>query len=137
MGQGSGILREETGQWNGSRGQGSGTRAGEGHHARAVMQPAQKKGKATPTEEATFKAMLERATGRYRGNPSGIATITERTIAAMGLQPDRNEVLAVTANILAYRKEMTTGKGKHKRRFQTEEMSAAVRDCLKQYSDAQ
>jgi hypothetical protein len=53
------------------------------------------------------------------------------------LQPDRNEVLAVTANILAYRKEMTTGKGKHKRRFQTEEMSAAVRDCLKQYSDAQ
>ena len=67
----------------------------------------------------------------------GIATTTERTIAAMGLQPDRNEVLAVTANILAYRKAMNNGKGKHKRRFLTEEMSAAVRDCLKQYSNAQ
>jgi hypothetical protein len=55
----------------------------------------------------------------------------------MGLQPDRNEVLAATANILAYRKAMNNGKGKHKRRFLTEEMSAAVRDCLKQYSNAQ
>jgi hypothetical protein len=101
------------------------------------MQPAQKKAKATPTEEVTFKAMLEKATDRYRGNPSGIASITERTIAAMGLKPDRNEVLAVTANILAYRKATNNGKGKHKRRFQTEEMSAAVRDCLNQYSNAQ
>ena len=86
--------------WQGSR-----TRAGEGHYARAVIQPAQKKEKATPTEEVTFKAVLEKATDRHRGNPSGIATITERTIAAMGLQPDRTEVLAVTANILVYRKE--------------------------------
>jgi hypothetical protein len=68
------------------------------------MEPAQKKERATPKEEVTFRAMLEKATDRYRGNPSGIATITERDIAAMGLQPDRNEVLAVTANILAYRK---------------------------------
>jgi hypothetical protein len=95
------------------------------------------KEKVTPTEEATFKTMLERATDRYRGNPSGIAAITERTIAAMGLKPDRNEVLAVTANILAYRKATSNSKGKHKRRLPTEEMSVAVRDCLQQYSSAQ
>ena len=126
-----------TGQWNGSRGQGSGTRAGQGNYARAVMQPEQKKEKVTPTEEATFKTMLERATDRYRGNPSGIAAITERTIAAMGLKPDRNEVLAVTANILAYRKASSNSKGKHKRRLPTEEVSVAVRECLQQYSSAQ
>ena len=73
----------------------------------------------------------------YRGNPSGIAAMTEKAIVAMGLQSDRNGVLAVTANILAYRKATNHGKGKHKRRFQTEEMSAAVRDCLKQYSNVQ
>ena len=101
------------------------------------MQPAQKKEKGTPTEEATFKTMLERATDRYRGNPSGIAAITERTIAAMGLKPDRNEVLAVTANILAYRKATSNSKGKHKRRLPTEEVSVAVRECLQQYSSAQ
>jgi hypothetical protein len=106
------------------------------------MEPAQKKARATPKEEVAFRAMLEhrRRTGTgYRGNPNGIciAAITERAIATMGLTPDRNEVLAVTANILAYRKAMNNGKGKHKRRFQTEEMSAAVRDCLTQYSNAQ
>jgi hypothetical protein len=125
-----------TGQWNGSRGQGSGKRAGQGNYARAVMQPTQKKEKVTPTEEATFKSMLEKATDRFRGNPSGIAAITERTIAAMGLKPDRNEVLAVTANILAYRKATSNSKGKHKRRLPTEEMSVAVRECLQQYSSA-
>jgi hypothetical protein len=87
-------------------------------------------------EEATFKSMLEKATDRFRGNPSGIAAITERTIAAMGLKPDRNEVLAVTANILAYRKATSNSKGKHKRRLPTEEMSVAVRECLQQYSSA-
>ena len=122
---------------NGSRGQGSRTRAGEGHYARAVTEPAQKKARETPKDEVAFRAMLVQATDRYRGNTNGIAAITERTIAVMGLKPDRNEVLAVTANILAYRKATNNGKGKHKRRFQTEEMSAAVRDCLNQYSNAQ
>jgi hypothetical protein len=62
--------------------------------------------------------------------------MTEKAIVAMGLQPDRNEVLAVTAKILAHCKATNHGKGKHKRRFQNEEMSAAVRDCLKQCSNA-
>jgi hypothetical protein len=101
------------------------------------MGPAQKKARGTPKEEVTSRAVLVQATDRHRGNPNGIAAITERAIVAMGLKPDRNEVLAVTANILAYRKATNNGKGKYKRRFQTEEMSAAVRDCLKQYSNAQ
>jgi hypothetical protein len=93
------------------------------------MEPAQKKARDTTKEEGTFRAMLVQATGRYRyrGNPSGTAAMMEKAIVAMGLQPDRNEVLAVTAKILAYR-TANHGKYKHKRMFQNEEMSAAVRD---------
>ena len=69
--------------------------------ARAVMEPAPKKAK-VQNEEDTFREMLVKATDRYRGNPSGIAAMTERAIVAMGVQPDRSEVLAVTAKILAY-----------------------------------
>jgi hypothetical protein len=128
-----------SGWGNISRGQGSsggdnrGGRSSTGS-ARAVMEPAQKKARDTTKEEDTFRAVLVQATDRYRGNPSGIATMTEKAIAAMGLQPDRNEVLAVTAKILAYRKA-NHGKGKHKRRFQNEEMNVAVRDCLEKYSN--
>jgi hypothetical protein len=100
------------------------------------MEPAPKKAK-VQNEEDTFREMLVKATDRYRGNPSGIAAMTERAIVAMGVHPDRSEVLAVTAKILAYRKATNHGKGNHKRRFQTEEMSAAVRDWLNQYSNAQ
>jgi hypothetical protein len=69
--------------------------------ARAVMEPAPKKAK-VQNEEDTFREMLVKATDRYRGNPSGIAAMTERAIVAMGVHPDRSEVLAVTAKILAY-----------------------------------
>jgi hypothetical protein len=51
----------------------------------------------------------------------------------MGVQPDRSEVLAVTAKVLAYRKA-NHGKGKHRGRFQNEEMNKAVRDCLEKYA---
>jgi hypothetical protein len=80
--------------------------------------------------------MLLKATDSYRGNPTGIAAMTEQAIKAIGVKPDRSEVLAVTAKILAYRKA-NHGKGKHKGMFQNEEMNQAVRDCLhvEKYAD--
>jgi hypothetical protein len=97
------------------------------------MEPAPKKAKAQ-NEEDTFREMLVKATDRYRGKPRGVAAMTEKAIVAMGVQPDRSEVLAVTAKILAYRKA-NHGKGKHRGRFQNEEMHKAVRDCLEQYAN--
>jgi hypothetical protein len=97
------------------------------------MEPASKKAKGQ-NEEDTLRGMLEKATGRYRGNPAGIAAMTERAIKAIGVKPDRSEVLDVTAKILAYRKA-SHGKGKHRGRFQNEEVNQAVRDCLGKYAD--
>jgi hypothetical protein len=78
--------------------------------------------------------MLTKATHNYRVDPTGIAVMTGKSIKAIGVKPDRSEVLAVTAKILAYRKA-NHGKGKHKGRFQNEEMNQAVRDCLEKYAN--
>jgi hypothetical protein len=79
--------------------------------------------------------MLMKATHNYRAGPTGIAMMTEKAIKAIGVKPDRREVLAVTAKILAYRKAHNGSNGKKRARFQNEEMNKVVRECLEQYAD--
>ena len=52
------------------------------------------------------------------------------------VKPDRSrsEVLAVTAKILAYRRE-NKGNGKKRSRFQNDEGNRAVREYLEQYEE--
>jgi hypothetical protein len=57
-------------------GYGGGGRSNTGY-ARSVMRPASKKAKG-PSEEDTLRDMPTKATGSYRGNPTGIAAMTEK-----------------------------------------------------------
>jgi hypothetical protein len=50
------------------------------------MGSASKKAKG-PSEEDTLRGMLAKATGSYRGNPAGIAALTEKAMKAIGVQP--------------------------------------------------
>jgi hypothetical protein len=46
------------------------------------MEPKSKKAK-RPSEEDTLRGMLAKATDNYRGNPAGVAALTEKDIKAV------------------------------------------------------
>jgi hypothetical protein len=75
--------------------------------------------------------MRDMLTYNYGSDPVGISRVMERAIKAFGVKLDRNEVLAMTAKIMARRVHKGNDK---KARFQDEQQNKEVRSCLAQYA---